>query len=287
MANTELFGRFSALIVGRRYYFSRILPNELVLLVREHHNRHDTNAIAVHTMQDNMLGHLPRWLAAVLAPCMDSAQCRLEGIVVGPGSRYATPVEIKIYAPVSEATWLKNLLGTYWEMWQLEPPKKHTNIGSTNNVISAGYFELESKPDNAHNQRLHMEEHPYSVLYAQSQNTHKDEIMISSTEKGTILVISTESGIADWIQCIAESADNNGACKINWSIYSHEMSVDSLCHLDAVFACHRNVDYVLSHTKLLHWKTVVVDQTAIGDLPVLLVPWLAIIERGPSTLIRI
>ncbi|KAJ2713469.1 hypothetical protein H4R19_002239 [Coemansia spiralis] len=116
------YGSFSALIVGRRYYAARASVGEAVELTRQRQNPHDDNAIAVHTLDGGQLGHLPRWLAAVLAPCMDAIGCTLSGIVAGTGNDFVTPATISIYAPAGAGSSLHCALGTYWSMWQLAEP---------------------------------------------------------------------------------------------------------------------------------------------------------------------
>lgn len=42
-------------------------------LVRDPGNTHDPNAIAVHSLEDTTIGHVPRWRARDWAPLMDAA----------------------------------------------------------------------------------------------------------------------------------------------------------------------------------------------------------------------
>jgi len=57
---------------GRQKYVSLLKGGERLLLLREPYNPHDSNAIAVSNLRNNILGHIPKELAAKLAPHIDS-----------------------------------------------------------------------------------------------------------------------------------------------------------------------------------------------------------------------
>ncbi|KAJ2661021.1 hypothetical protein IW148_003545 [Coemansia sp. RSA 1199] len=116
------FGTFDALIVGRRYYDSHTKTGEHIELYREPCNPYDDNAIAAYSLGGQKLGHLPRWLAKVLAPCTDKIGCILKGKVTGPGNVYVTPIDLYIYAPLDASSRLRKQLDAYWDMWQLSVP---------------------------------------------------------------------------------------------------------------------------------------------------------------------
>ncbi|KAJ1779714.1 hypothetical protein H4S00_004938, partial [Coemansia sp. D1744] len=116
------YGTFDALIVGRRYYDGHTQTGEDIELYREPRNPYDVNAIAVYSLGGQMLGHLPRWLAKVLAPCIDKIGCILKGKVTGPGNVYVTPIDLYIYAPHDASSRLRKQLDAYWDMWQLTVP---------------------------------------------------------------------------------------------------------------------------------------------------------------------
>jgi SWI/SNF-related matrix-associated actin-dependent regulator of chromatin subfamily A3 len=59
-------------IVGIRYYNGYATPGEKVMIRREPQNQYDRNAIRVNNVQGTQIGHLPRNLAAKLAPYMVS-----------------------------------------------------------------------------------------------------------------------------------------------------------------------------------------------------------------------
>lgn len=60
-------------IVGVRYYNGMATPGEQVSIRREPGNPYDSNAIRINNVQEVQIGHLPRTLAAKLAPFMVSS----------------------------------------------------------------------------------------------------------------------------------------------------------------------------------------------------------------------
>lgn len=60
-------------IVGVRYYNGMATPGEQVMIRREPGNPYDSNAIRINNVQEVQIGHLPRTLAAKLAPFMVSS----------------------------------------------------------------------------------------------------------------------------------------------------------------------------------------------------------------------
>jgi SWI/SNF-related matrix-associated actin-dependent regulator of chromatin subfamily A3 len=63
-------GAIDAKIVGIRYYDGYATVGEQVMIKREPRNPYDSNAIRVNNVQGTQIGHLPRNLAAKLAPYM-------------------------------------------------------------------------------------------------------------------------------------------------------------------------------------------------------------------------
>ena len=63
-------GAIDAKIVGIRYYDGYATMGEQVMIKREPGNPYDSNAIRVNNVQGTQIGHLPRNLAAKLAPYM-------------------------------------------------------------------------------------------------------------------------------------------------------------------------------------------------------------------------
>jgi len=65
-------GAIDGRIVGVRYYNGYATLGEQVMIRRELGNPHDSNAIQVNNVQGTQIGHLPRNLAAKLAPYLVS-----------------------------------------------------------------------------------------------------------------------------------------------------------------------------------------------------------------------
>lgn len=59
-----------AKIVGVRYYRGHATPGEHVILNREPSNPYDQNAIRVCNVMGDQIGHMPRTIAAKIAPYM-------------------------------------------------------------------------------------------------------------------------------------------------------------------------------------------------------------------------
>lgn len=57
-------------VVGVRHYDGYATPGEQVMIKREPSNPHDSNAIRINNVQGTQIGHIPRNLAAKLAPYM-------------------------------------------------------------------------------------------------------------------------------------------------------------------------------------------------------------------------
>ena len=70
-------------------YAAAALPEPLsIVLVRNPANEHDTNAVEVHQPAVGMLGHLPRDIAARVAPWLDAGHLLRVGVasvLVMPG----------------------------------------------------------------------------------------------------------------------------------------------------------------------------------------------------------
>jgi len=65
-------GAIDGKIVGIRYYNGVATMGEQVMVQREPGNPYDSNAIRINNVQGTQIGHLPRNLAAKLAPFMVS-----------------------------------------------------------------------------------------------------------------------------------------------------------------------------------------------------------------------
>lgn len=93
----ELYGSFDGKIVGVRFYNGAITPGEMVLCRREPGNPYDSNAIRVDNVMRNQIGHLPRTVAAKLAPLIDQGDIILEGAVTGYKDTFDCPIRLYIY----------------------------------------------------------------------------------------------------------------------------------------------------------------------------------------------
>jgi SWI/SNF-related matrix-associated actin-dependent regulator of chromatin subfamily A3 len=63
-------GAINGKIVGVRFYDGYATMGEQVMIRREPGNPHDSNAIRINNVQGNQIGHIPKNLAAKLAPYM-------------------------------------------------------------------------------------------------------------------------------------------------------------------------------------------------------------------------
>jgi SWI/SNF-related matrix-associated actin-dependent regulator of chromatin subfamily A3 len=83
-----LLGFIVSRIVGMRHYHAKVAGRENVGLVREPLNIYDGNAIAVHNIRGEKVGHLPAVVARALAPLLDSGVlAAAHGIVPRTDSR--------------------------------------------------------------------------------------------------------------------------------------------------------------------------------------------------------
>ncbi|KAI1767745.1 SNF2 family N-terminal domain-containing protein [Hypoxylon sp. FL1150] len=103
----ELYGTSDIKIVGVRYYNGVINPGERVLCRREPSNPYDSNAIRVDNVMQQQIGHIPRNLAAKLAPYLDANQIVLDGILTGHKTAFDCPVRLYFYGPGDTSTRLE------------------------------------------------------------------------------------------------------------------------------------------------------------------------------------
>ncbi|KAL2426460.1 Helicase-like transcription factor [Exophiala dermatitidis] len=97
--NYQLYGILNTKIVGCRYYDGRATVGEYVRVRREPSNPYDTNAIRIDNVLRDQIGHLPRQVAAKLAPLMDSGSLLVEGALTGPKGFYDCPIGLKLFGP--------------------------------------------------------------------------------------------------------------------------------------------------------------------------------------------
>ncbi|KAK4097378.1 RAD5-like protein [Parathielavia hyrcaniae] len=93
----ELYGSFDGKIVGVRYYNGMATAGEVVVCRREPSNQYDSNAIRVDNVLGRQIGHIPRTVAAKLAPYLDSGEIAIEAILTGEKGFYECPIRIHIY----------------------------------------------------------------------------------------------------------------------------------------------------------------------------------------------
>jgi len=91
------YGAMPTKIVGCRYYNGYITTGEMVMLTREPHNEYDRNAIRVDNVRGEKVGHIPRQVAAQLAPFMDSKSLLVEGVTTGPKDYYECPILLNLF----------------------------------------------------------------------------------------------------------------------------------------------------------------------------------------------
>ncbi|KAI0334969.1 hypothetical protein GY45DRAFT_967409 [Cubamyces sp. BRFM 1775] len=101
----ELYVMLKTNVVGIQYYKGLVGPGEEVLLVRQPHNQYDRNAIQVKNIGGTQVGHIPRNVAAKLAPLMDAGLITVEGVMHEgnlSGFAYSLSMTLKIYGPADK-----------------------------------------------------------------------------------------------------------------------------------------------------------------------------------------
>jgi SWI/SNF-related matrix-associated actin-dependent regulator of chromatin subfamily A3 len=71
--------------------------HEMVCLFREPRNQYDSNAIRVDNVRGSQIGHIPKTIAANLAPFMDNGSIIVEGATIGYKDYYECPIQLKLY----------------------------------------------------------------------------------------------------------------------------------------------------------------------------------------------
>lgn len=97
----ELYGQLTSEVVGIRHYRGLVGPGEEVLLIREPTNPYDRNAIQVKNISRVQVGHIPRGVAAKLAPLMDQKLITVEGVIndgnLSGSVGYTISITLKFY----------------------------------------------------------------------------------------------------------------------------------------------------------------------------------------------
>ncbi|OCH84706.1 hypothetical protein OBBRIDRAFT_891624 [Obba rivulosa] len=109
----ELYVVLKTSIVGVQYYKGMVGAGEEVRLVRQPDNKYDRNAIQVKNIGNVQVGHIPRNVAAKLAPLMDRNVITVEGVMHEgnlTGFSYSLSMTLKIYGPADQRARLEPLL---------------------------------------------------------------------------------------------------------------------------------------------------------------------------------
>ncbi|KAK4165276.1 putative SWI/SNF-related matrix-associated actin-dependent regulator of chromatin subfamily A member 3-like 1 [Cladorrhinum sp. PSN259] len=95
----EYYGSLDGKIVGIRYYNGQVTVGEVVICKREPSNPYDSNAIRINNVLGQQVGHLPRNVAAKLAPYLDNGDLAIEGVITGPKDQWDCPIQLYFYGP--------------------------------------------------------------------------------------------------------------------------------------------------------------------------------------------
>ncbi|RHY55158.1 hypothetical protein DYB38_008789 [Aphanomyces astaci] len=134
-----LLGSFKHRIVGIQHYHGRVGKKEAVSLVRQPTNQYDRNAIAVFNLSGVMVGHIPRDLAAVSAPFLDSGVMTMEGMCPSAPGTYTMPIVLSVYGQEAHRSRVMDAL----KLYGLIPPKDDTYSAA----IGKSRFSLDDKVD--------------------------------------------------------------------------------------------------------------------------------------------
>lgn len=93
------YGDLDARIVGVRYYSGFASPGEFVMIRREPGNPYDSNAIRIDNVNRQQIGHIPKNLAAKLAPYIDDRTLHCEGKLAGQMGHFDCPLTVLLYGP--------------------------------------------------------------------------------------------------------------------------------------------------------------------------------------------
>ncbi|KAJ3488930.1 hypothetical protein NLI96_g2471 [Meripilus lineatus] len=94
----ELLCNYNTNVVGIQYYNGLVGDDEEVRLVRQPQNQYDRNAIKVENIGRAQVGHIPKQVAARLAPLMDRNQITVEGVVNQGNLRGRQEYTLPMYA---------------------------------------------------------------------------------------------------------------------------------------------------------------------------------------------
>ncbi|KAE8383217.1 SNF2 family N-terminal domain-containing protein [Aspergillus bertholletiae] len=95
--NSMLYGAIDTKIVGVRFYRGHATLGEHVILRRQPENQYDPNAIRVENVMGAQIGHIPRNMAAKLAPYMDARSLIVDGVLTGNLGTYECPIALSLF----------------------------------------------------------------------------------------------------------------------------------------------------------------------------------------------
>ncbi|KAJ7924933.1 SNF2 family N-terminal domain-containing protein [Mycena leptocephala] len=104
----ELYVTMQTDVVGIQYYRGMVGPGEEVRLNREPQNQYDRNAIQVKNIASAQVGHIPKKVAAKLAPLLDQRLVSVEGVMIQGNLAasakviYTLSITLKIYGSPSK-----------------------------------------------------------------------------------------------------------------------------------------------------------------------------------------
>jgi SWI/SNF-related matrix-associated actin-dependent regulator of chromatin subfamily A3 len=97
------YGNLDARIVGVRFYSGFASPGEVVMIRREPGNPYDSNAIRIDNINRQQIGHIPKNIAAKLAPYIDERALHCEGKLAGPMGQFDCPLTVSLFGPDPES----------------------------------------------------------------------------------------------------------------------------------------------------------------------------------------
>ena len=93
----ESYGILNTKIVGIRYYNGYATVGERVVWRREPGNQYDRNAIRVDNVRGEQIGHIPRTVAAKLAPYLDAGDLTMDAALSGERAFFDCPLRVDLF----------------------------------------------------------------------------------------------------------------------------------------------------------------------------------------------
>ncbi|KAI0266685.1 SNF2 family N-terminal domain-containing protein [Gloeopeniophorella convolvens] len=156
----ELYCTMTSNVVGIQYYKGLVDAGEQVRLIREPQNRYDRNAIAVQNIGRAQVGHIPRQIAAKLAPLIDRNLVTVEGTMNEGNLRsfdYSLSITLKIYGATDKRAQLEPML-----TWATPGQRGFSSPASSNAATRASKAGMPSQMSSTY----------MPVGYPQSQSTY-------------------------------------------------------------------------------------------------------------------